>query len=121
MVNISMNESNTKTRYYICYWDCDGFECIVDFTSWERNKLVSLLKNGDYADKPPVNLHHLILRAQFNPHRFPEIWSFTTTDDVSVEDLRIIAEETPQVLVDMIRERGKNLYGKPNRAGARIK
>lgn len=105
-----MTENVYSTRYYIAYWDCNGFECIADLTKWERSRLLSILR-GSENEKPPINLYHLVMRARFNPQRFPEIWSFTTTEDVSLDDLNHIANENPQSLVDMIRERGKKLYG----------
>ena len=94
-------------------WDTLGFECIVDITSYERAKLLHVIKGEDSELKPPVSVYHLLLRAKANPQRFPEIWSFTATEDITQEDLIEISKDDPQMLVDMIRDLGHNLYTAP--------
>lgn len=100
----------SKTRVYICMWDCNGFETIVDCSSWERESLLNTIA-GKELTKPPVNLQALTMRARFNPQRNYEIYTFNTTEDLDEETLWHYANENPQALVDMIRERGKRLYG----------
>lgn len=102
-----------KQKQFITMWDTLGFECIVDITSYERAKLLHVIKGEDSELKPPVSVYHLLLRAKANPQRFPEIWSFTTTDDITQEDLIEISKDDPQMLVDMIRDLGDNLYTTP--------
>ena len=81
-------------KQFITMWDTLGFECIVDITSYERTKLLHVIKGEDSELKPPVSVYHLLLRAKANPQRFPEIWSFTTTDDITQEDLIEISKDT---------------------------
>jgi hypothetical protein len=99
----------TKERKFIAYWDCLGFECIIDCTSWERNSLLNTIA-GKEIKPAPVNLHAMTLRARFNPQRSPEIWVFSTVDNITETELNQIAQDTPQHLVDLIRERGTCLY-----------
>lgn len=101
--------ANSKTRLYVCMWDELGFEVIADCTSWERKAFLNSIAGKD-LDPAPVNLHAMMMRARFNPQRNYEIWTFNTTDDIDEETLRNLADENPQGLVDMIRERGNNLY-----------
>lgn len=97
----------TSDRKFIAYWDCNGFECVVDITSYERHKLLADIK-GARSPASPVNLLYLTMRARFNPHRSPEIWIFTS--EIEEATLKQVAEEQPQVLADLIRIHGKNLY-----------
>jgi hypothetical protein len=106
----------TSDRTFIAYWDCNGFECVVDITSYERHKLLADIK-GDII-VAPVNPFHLIMRARFNPQRSPEIWIFTS--EVEEATLKQLAEEQPQMLADLIRSHGKNLY-KDKATEAKIK
>lgn len=99
----------TKERLYIAYWDCLGFEAIVDCTSWERQALLDTIA-GKELKPAPINLHAMMLRARFNPQRSPEIWSFTATEEIAQSELKEIANENPQHLVDLIREKGTCLY-----------
>ena len=102
----------TKERRFIASWDCLGFECIVDCTSWERQSLLNTIA-GKEINPAPVNLHAMTMRARFNPQRSPEIWSFSTVDTITESDLKEIAKSDPQNLVDLIRERGTCLYDSP--------
>lgn len=99
----------SNSRIYICMWDCNGFEVIEDLTRWENESFLNSI-SGKELSKPPVNLRLLKLRAHVNPHRNYEIWTFNTTSDINKDDLWMIANENPQSLVDLIREKGKNLY-----------
>lgn len=95
---------------YVAYWDCLGFECIVDMTSWEKDCLLQQIK-GEPPNPAPVSLRHLVLRAQFNPQRFPEIWIFEI--DMEQEDLWQLGQDDPQLLVDAIRKNGHNVFKTP--------
>ena len=97
-----------KERTFIAYWDCLGFETIVDITGYENEKLLADIKGERFEH--PLNLHAMMLRAQFNPQRSPEIWLFTATGEITQQDLMQIAEGTPQYLVDLIREKGNCLF-----------
>lgn len=97
-----------KERTFITYWDCLGFETIVDITGYENKKLLADIKGERFEH--PLNLHAMMLRAQFNPQRSPEIWLFTATAEITQQDLMQIAQDTPQYLVDLIREKGNCLF-----------
>ena len=112
---------SNRSNKFICSFDCNGFECIVDVTSWEKQSLLDSIA-GEQLRPAPVNLNHLMLRARFNQHRNPEIYSFTTTEDLTEESLWEFAEENPQALADLIRKNGNHLYGgRPPKEEPRIK
>ncbi len=102
---------SSKERTFIAYWDCLGFETILDITGYENKKLLADIKGERFVH--PLNLHAMTLRAQFNPQRSPEIWLFTATGEITQEDLIQIAKDTPQYLVDLIREKGNCIYSTP--------
>ena len=92
--------------YYVCYFDSLGFEWIFNVTDYEKKKVMSILKGEKGVD---IGIpRYAILRAQANPQRFPEIWGFES--DLSQRELEIVAEGTPQVLVDAIRRCGNNIF-----------
>jgi hypothetical protein len=101
-------------------WDCNGFEVLKDCSSWERESLLNTIA-GKELTKPPVNLQAMTMRARFNPQRNYEIYTFNTTEELDEETLWRYADENPQALVDMIRERGKRLYGEPATTEPRIR
>lgn len=112
--------TTSKSRVYICMWDCNGFEVIADCTSWERDTFLNTIA-GRELTPAPVNLQALTMRARFNPQRNYEIYTFNTTEELDEDALWRYAEDNPQALVDMIRERGKRLYGEPATTEPRIR
>jgi hypothetical protein len=91
---------------YVCYFDSLGFEWIFNVTDHEKKKVMAYLKGEKKVDLPIPR--YAIVRAQANPQRFPEIWAFES--DMDQEDLEVIAHESPQVLVDAIRNCGQNIF-----------
>ena len=94
---------------YMCYFDSLGFEWIFNVTDYEKKKVMAYLKGEKKVDLPVPR--HAILRAQFNPQRFPEIWAFES--DIELAELELVAKESPQVLVDAIRSCGQNVFKTP--------
>jgi hypothetical protein len=94
---------------YICYFDSLGFEWIFNVTDYEKKKVMAYLKGEKKVDLPVPR--HAILRARANPQRFPEIWAFES--DIDQAELENIAKESPQVLVDAIRQCGQSIFKTP--------
>ena len=67
----------------MCYFDSLGFEWIFSVTDYERKKVMAYLKGEKKVDLPIPR--YAILRAQFNPQRFPEIWAFES--DIELAEL----------------------------------
>ena len=106
----------SKTRKFVAYWDCLGFETFVDISPWERRVLMDKIA-GKTPNPMPVNIKLMLLRAQANPQRSPEIWIFDAIEDFTEDDLWEIARSEPQVLADSIRNVGKCLYKQPKQKG----
>ncbi len=101
-------ENKNSDRIFIASWDSLGFEAIIDITKLERQFLMAALKNETPGNINTI-LRNLILRARFNPQRFPQIYSFKS--NVSEEDLWSFAETSPQALADLIRQHGEKIFG----------
>ena len=50
-------------KQFITMWDTLGFECIVDITSYERTKLLHVIKGEDSELKPPVSVSHMVINC----------------------------------------------------------
>jgi hypothetical protein len=96
----------SKSHQFVAYFDCLGFECIVDITSAERRQLLETIQG--LPASPAFNLHAMMLRARFNPHRSPEIWIFES--DVNEKQLCELAESDPQQMADLIRSHGHAVF-----------
>ena len=93
---------------YLAYFDNLGFECVYNITALESEFVMSTLADEQY--QLPFNLEAMMMRARFNGQRNPEIWFFNVDENLSEEDVRDMAETSPQFLADFIRANGKSVY-----------
>lgn len=110
-----MNSYETENRF-IAVWDCDGLESIFDVNEelkaredWKKQQIFDVLNevsSGAYQTTIPLQL--LLLRAKANMQRSYEIYEFNTT--MSMEDVQDIFNNSPQIIVDWIRENGNKIY-----------
>ena len=90
---------------YVAYFDCLGFECILDATAHDRKRTWNALRDKS-SERFPLN--ELLLRARLNTQRSPEVWSFWSEIDLAT--LRRYSIEMPQQFAVLIRENGTPLY-----------
>lgn len=110
-----MNSYETENRF-IVVWDCNGLESIFDVNKelkareeWEKQKLFDVLNEvstESYQSTIPLQL--LLVRAKANMQRSYEIYEFNTT--MSMEDVQDTFNNSPQIIVDWIRENGSKIY-----------
>lgn len=95
--------------YYLAYFDSLGFETIIDLKPYEKDLTWAALKGEKPKMRLPVGM--MIMRAQANPQRFPEIWTFQS--EVDIETLRQYSIDSPQGLADLIRGHGNKVFVTP--------
>jgi hypothetical protein len=104
-----MTIKKQSTGHFLAYFDSIGFECILDLNMYERDLVWSTLKGVKPTHSLP--LQQMIMRARFNPHRFPEIWSFTA--NIPLPKLISLSKKCPQDLADLIRANGSSVFLTP--------
>lgn len=105
-----------KTKHYLAMWDCNGLEClyevdthIKEYEEWDKKRIVSILKEEQVPIKPTgIPLQMMLLRARVNSQRAYEIYEFNST--VEYDELKEAFIESPQHIVEWIRENGKQVY-----------
>jgi hypothetical protein len=93
-----------------------GLECLINVTKldkeheqWEKENIFRILKDQDKTLKPAhVPLEMMIMRARVNGQRCYEIYAFDS--ELAEQDIREIFEDSPQVMVDAIRNIGHKFY-----------
>ena len=96
----------TKASNFVAYWDCLGFEFIINTTKEDNQRLIDDLKGT--ASNSANWRHYSLLRAKFNPQRNPQIWGFSS--QMTEEELTEISKESPQELANLIKEMGWKIY-----------
>lgn len=100
-------EQETNSNFYVAYFDCLGFECILDASQHDKKRTWNALQGKPNSRFP---LPEMMLRAQLNPHRNPEIWSFWS--ELDLKTLQDCSREMPQQLADLIRKCGTPLFSR---------
>lgn len=88
-------------------WDMYGLESVINVTEIQDDAIIAGLKGEKVKHTNP--LHYMILRAKFNMQRCYEIYSIVTKD-IDKDDFIRLFKDSPQMIVDLIRERGTKIY-----------
>lgn len=99
----------SNQNVFLISWDMLGLEAIIDVGALEKENTWNLLQ-----DKPQNNLGQIVtaimMRARYNSQRHYEVYTITTTEGITEQDLRTMFEESPQQAAELIRERGNKVY-----------
>lgn len=94
-------------KEFILMWDIYGLESIIDVTELEQIAIIAGLKGEKVQQSNPIQ--YMILRARFNAQRCYEIYSISTVD-IDKDDFILLFKDSPQMIVNLIRERGTKIY-----------
>lgn len=96
-------------KTYLIMWDCYGLEAVLDITKQVKQYTLSLLNNG--KDLPSVpGFNSMLLRAQINSERMYEIYAIELDDQFDIDQIRELFETSPQEIVNLIREKGSQIF-----------
>lgn len=91
---------------YVAMWCSEGFEGLYNWSATQRQATFDALMGKPVAGSDTVSM--MTVRARFNPQRHYEIYAFNST--IPESDLVAMFHETPQLIVDWIRENGVKVY-----------
>jgi hypothetical protein len=98
-----------KTNRFAVMWDINGLESIINISEGEQQAIIDALADRPIRWRNPI--HTWLLRARYNGQRHYEIYVIEAA--VSTEDMIQAFESDPQYMVDLIRARGRKLWGEP--------
>lgn len=112
-----MND-NYSAKTYVLSWDCTGLEsviCLSDVAkeeTWQALTQDHTQDNGGRgrADSVSHIVYRLTMRARFNSQRFYEIYLIDVDESITGDNLKQMFDDAPQVMVDLVRSRGRMLY-----------
>jgi len=114
-----------KENVFIVMWCSEGLECIIPVDSQLESTAQFKALAGDpdaYKEANELSnlLHVLKIRAQANPQRHYEIY-VVSTDGIDEKMIREMFNDSPQMIVDLIREKGKKILSNRNSGPTLIK
>lgn len=108
---------------YLLSWDMYGLEALIPLDPLmskvkERDKELLFKRitdpDGHHHNEAiaEINRHVnlLMMRARYNSQRHYEIYCIDTTAEITEDYLRDMFKHNPQGTVDLIRERGEEIY-----------
>lgn len=91
---------------YVAMWCTEGFEGLYNWSAEQRQSTFDALCGKLVKSSNTVTM--MTMRARFNPQRHYEIYAFNST--IPERDIVAMFNDTPQLIVDWIRENGEKIY-----------
>ena len=95
-------------KQYLAMWDNQGLEYLYCHSDLEKKIMWNTLKGVPLPLFPNINI--MTIRAQANPQRHYEIYTFNADDELTEEAIKLAFESAPQGIVDFIRANGQKIY-----------
>ena len=119
-----MSRRKKQNKLFLLSWDINGLESLVDISTVEKlheeeEKLRMLKILSDPEARDPGNqtaqvlnrtVNSILLRARYNPQRHYEVYTIQVAPSINEQDMIDLFNQDPQYAVDLIRERGTQLY-----------
>ncbi len=101
------------SKNWVVLFDSEGLDSLVPWDDLTEELVMAKLSGtATVGMQRPVNvISRIMMRAQLNPQRSPEVWSYSTADDMDVNEMQQLWINTPQGMADLIRSKGNQLFG----------
>ena len=97
---------------WVVLFDNEGLDSLIPWGDIAQDRILEKLSGGNTkAENPQHIVSRLMLRARFNPQRFPEVWTYQSEEDIPYDEMRSLWEANPQYMADLIRVKGDQLFG----------
>jgi hypothetical protein len=97
---------------WVVLFDNEGLDTLVPWTDIAQDRMITKLSGGQIKSQNPQHIvSRIMMRAQFNPQRFPEVWTYQTDTDLPYDQMREMWNSDPQHMADLVRSKGDQLYG----------
>ena len=99
-------------KQWAVLFDNEGLDTLVPWGELAADRMMQTLSGGNIKGENPQHIvSRMMLRARYNAHRFPEVWTYQTDTDIEYHEMRSLWEANPQYMADLIRVKGEQLHG----------
>ena len=96
-------QRDTDGNVFVFSFSREGFEAIVNLTAIDQEFVMAKLADEKMPTSVSNILNMMSTRARFNEHRGMEIWLVKLDEEITEEELVIMADNDPQAAADMAR------------------
>lgn len=112
------DDDKAPDNHFLVMWCNEGLECVIPFDTGQAMMDKLLANDNGYEKKLGQQLFIMKIRAQANSQRHYEIYQLNTEAGIDQDTIESMFKDSPQFIVDLIREKGIKLYsdrviGKP--------
>ena len=98
------------SKQWAVLFDSNGLDGLISCDEMRTEEMLKWIGGAKFDSKLSTYVTMMILRAQANPQRFPEVWVYNTEEDFTEEDMRKLWDDMPQRMADLVRSKGTSLY-----------
>lgn len=95
---------------WLVLFDSQGLDWLIDCSTVQTEEVMRWMGGEKHKNVLGHQLGMMVLRAKANPQRFPEVWAYTTEDDISEKEMVEMWRNAPQNMADLIRQKGRCFY-----------
>ena len=108
------DDDEEPDNHFLVMWCSEGLECVIPIDNGQAMMDKLLDNDRNYEKELGKQLFMMKMRANANMQRHYEIYKLDTHCGIDKEMIEQMFEDSPQFIVDLIREKGVKLYS--NRA-----
>jgi hypothetical protein len=97
-------------KQWVVLFDTLGVDTLIPWDDLKSDDMVAVLSGQTPRKKGNQHVNMMVIRAQANHQRFPEVWAYDTAVDYDYATMRDMWEEMPQEVADTVRSNGTNLF-----------
>jgi hypothetical protein len=98
-------------KQWVVLFDTLGVDTLLPWDDLKReDMMLTVLSGKKPKDRVGQRVSLMVIQAQANHQRFPEVWAYDTAEDYEYENMRKMWEDAPQPVADMVRAKGTNLF-----------
>jgi hypothetical protein len=98
---------------WVVLFDNEGLDTLIPWSELQEETVMSVLSGKPRVGPNPQHVvSNTLMRARLNTHRNTEVWAYNTSNDIDVDEMRHVWDESPQYMADLVRAKGENLFGK---------
>lgn len=95
---------------WVVLFDTLGVDTLVPWDDLKQDDMLDALSGRRPKNHLNQRVSMMILRAQANMQRWPEVWAYDTTEDYEETFMRQMWQDSPQGMANVVREKGTNLF-----------
>jgi hypothetical protein len=98
------------SKQFVVMFDRCGVDTLIPCDEMKTREMLEWLGGKPHQSELARHIRMAMIRAQYNNHRFPEVWVYDCEQDFSESEMREMWNNAPQTMADLVRQKGTCLF-----------